>query len=305
MKHYLLLLFFYMFSTWINAQQTIPLYPGATPNSIIKPDIEKRTELGNGNYFLEFISRPTLSIYLPEDKKEKTPAIIICPGGGYWGLAIKHEGIDPAEAFQKMGIASIILKYRMPGDSIMPDKTIGPLQDLQEAIKTVRLHGLEWNIDTLKIGVLGFSAGGHLAASAGTHFNDPVIKNEEHINLRPNFMILIYPVISFTDSLTHQGTRDNLLGKNPSEEKVRFFSNELQVNGNTPPAFLVHAGNDKVVNVDNSISFYQALQRNGVDAELLIYPKGGHGFGLNNITTSDKWIDHCKEWLISSGWLKN
>lgn len=216
MKINLLAIILNAFIVCCYAQQTIPLYNGTIPNSIIKPDTEKRTEWGNGIYSLEYISRPTLTIYLPEKIKERTPAIIICPGGGYWGLAMTPEGEIPAQEFQKIGVAAFILKYRMPSDSTMIDKTIGPLQDVQQAIKIVRSHSTDFNIDTNKIGVAGFSAGGHLAAFADIHYNDSKISNNENINLRPDFMILIYPVISFLDSLTNIGTRENLLGKNPS-----------------------------------------------------------------------------------------
>ena len=146
---------------------------------------------------------------------------------------------------------------------------------------------------------MGFSAGGHLASTAGTHFNHVVIENKNNTSLRPDFMILIYPVISFSDSIGHTGSRDNLLGKNPSEEKIKEYSNELQVNANTPPAFLVHAGDDDVVKVRNSIDFYEAEQKNKIPVEMHIYPKGGHGFGMHNPTTKDQWMDRLRNWLLA------
>jgi acetyl esterase/lipase len=144
---------------------------------------------------------------------------------------------------------------------------------------------------------MGFSAGGHLASTASTHYATPVIANPANTSLRPDFSVLIYPVISFTDSIGHIGSRTNLIGEHPSEENIREFSNELQVNGQTPPAFLVHASDDDGVKVANSVQYYQALIRNKVPAELRLYPKGGHGFGMHNATTSDEWMNRLKTWL--------
>lgn len=298
------LIFAALFSFTAFGQVVLPLYNGEIPNSISVPDSEKAfINQDNGDTTFMAVSKPLLTAYLPEKSDKKTPAVIICPGGAYLGLAYSHEGIRPAKALNELGVAAIILKYRLPSDRTMKNKEIGPLQDVQQAIKTVRMHAAEWNIDTNKIGVMGFSAGGHLAASAGTHYNYPVIENKENINLRPDFMILIYPVISFSDQLTHSMTRENLIGKNPTEEKKAFYSNELQVTKDTPPAFLVHSGADQAVKVENSIRMYLALHDKGVESSLLIYPLGEHGFGLNNPTINDKWLTHCREWMISSGWL--
>jgi acetyl esterase/lipase len=151
---------------------------------------------------------------------------------------------------------------------------------------------------------MGFSAGGHLASTAGTHFNKSFIPNEKNVSLRPDFMILIYPVISFQDSITHMGSRIQLLGRHPTTEQINYFSNELQVTKETPPTFLVHASDDDLVKVENSVVFYQNLIKNKVPAELHVYEKGGHGFGLTNRTTSDSWMERCKNWMIGNGWLK-
>jgi acetyl esterase/lipase len=185
----------------------------------------------------------------------------------------------------------------------MLNKEIGPLQDAQQAIKTVRMRAKEWNIDTNRIGIMGFSAGGHLASTAGTHFTTAVIDNKENINLRPNFMILIYPVISFQDSIGHIGSRERIIGKRPAKDKIDLYSNELQVNEKTPPTFIVHASDDDGVNPNNSVVFYQSLIKYKVPAELHIYQNGGHGFGMNNKTTNDKWMERCKNWMIANGWL--
>src|SRR6185295_7666100 len=187
--------------------------------------------------------------------------------------------------------------------TIMIDKSIGPLQDAQRAIQLVRQNAAKWNIDPNRIGIMGFSAGGHLAATASTHFTKTVIDNPTSVSLRPDFSILLYPVISFMDSLAHMGSRNNLVGKDAPAAKVYEYSNELQVTAQTPPAFLVHAADDKTVKVQNSIRYYEALLKNGVLSELHIYPKGGHGFGMNNKTTPDHWMDRLKNWMQSNGWL--
>lgn len=285
------------------SQTIIPLYKNNIPNSIPGANQEKADSSGTITR-ISNVSVPTLTAYLPLKDQANGTAVIICPGGGYSILAIGHEGYNVAEALNKAGVAAFVLKYRLPDSKIMPNKEIGPLQDAQQAIKLVRERAAEWNIDPKKIGIAGFSAGGHLASTAGTHFATPVIDNKEKTSLRPDFMILAYPVISFTDSIGHLGSRTNLLGKSPSPDKIKLYSNELQVNKKTPPAFLVHAGDDEGVKVANSIRFYQALKKNGVPAELHIYPKGGHGFGLKNPTTPDLWMERCINWMAGNGWLK-
>jgi acetyl esterase/lipase len=281
------------------SQNVIKLYPDKIPNEIAGPDEEKINDKG---YFTT-ISRPTLTIYLPPKESSNGTAVIICPGGGYGVNAFKHEGVEVAEQFIKMGVAAFILKYRLPSDKIMQNKTIGPLQDAQQAIKIVRQRAKEWNVDASKIGIVGFSAGGHLASTLGTHFQKSLIDNKENINLRVDFMILVYPVINLTDSLTHMGSRNNLLGKSPSGDLIAAYSNDLQVTKETPLTFIVHAGDDDVVKVENSLQFYKALKKNNVPTALFIYPKGGHGFGLTNPTSPDRWMNRCFDWMKSNGWL--
>ena len=212
------------------------------------------------------------------------------------------EGIKIAVEFASKGVVAFILKYRLPSDSIMLDKSIGPLQDAQQAIKMVRQNAAKWNIDVNKIGIMGFSAGGHLASTAGTHFDKSYIENKENISLRPDFMVLVYPVISMVDELTHGGSRKNLLGKNPSADQILLFSNELQVTSNTPPTWLTHTGDDTVVPVDNSIRFYQALIKNKVPAEMHLYPRGNHGFVLN--LPAKEWMSPLFDWMRESSLLK-
>jgi acetyl esterase/lipase len=298
------LMFVFSFLTLkVKAQTVIPLYPGAIPNSIPSSVQEVKSGAANDIGYSK-VSKPTLEIYLPEKDKASGAAIVICPGGGYAFLSYNHEGTEIAKAFNQLGVAAFVLKYRLPSDAIMKDKSIGPLQDAQMAIKTVREGTAKWNLDPQKIGIIGFSAGGSLAALTGSHFDDAKINNTNKTSLRPDFMVLLYPVISMTDSLTHGGSHNNLIGSTPTPEQVKYFSNEQNVTKNTPPTMLVHAEDDQTVNVKNSLYFYNALLKNGVPSAMIIYPKGGHGFGLNNKTTPDNWMEHCKNWMISNGWIK-
>jgi acetyl esterase/lipase len=284
------------------AQQVIPLYPNEIPNSKPSPD-EEKTEERDDMTIVSKISIPTLTIFQPQQGGNGT-AVIVFPGGGYWVNAIRHEGYDVAKKFNEMGVTAFVVKYRIPNDATMVNREIGPLQDAQQAMLVVRSRAKEWNINPERIGIMGFSAGGHLASTAGTHFNTVTIPNEKKISFRPDFMMLIYPVISFQDEVGHTGSRDQLIGKNPSQDKIDLYSNELQVTPQTPPTFLVHASDDNGVKSLNSILFYESLLKNNVHAELHIYQGGGHGFGLNNKTTDDQWIERCKNWMKMNGWLK-
>jgi acetyl esterase/lipase len=282
--------------------QTISLYPNnKIPNAKEVPD-EEKTEKDGEVTFVSNITRPTLSVFLPDQAKANGTAVIICPGGGYWVNAITHEGTDVARALNEFGVTAFVLKYRIPNDAAMSNRETGPLQDVQQAIKTVRENAAKYKIDPSRVGVMGFSAGGHLASTAGTHYENRLVQT--NVSLRPDFLLLIYPVISFTDSVGHLGSRDQLIGKNPENEKIVQYSNELRISKDTPPAFLVHATDDDVVKVENSVLFYSNLVKNKVPAEIHIYEKGGHGFGMNNPTTKDKWMERCKNWLDSRGWLK-
>lgn len=281
----------------------MPLYKDSIPNSRPTKDLEETTH-ENGITIVSKISRPTLTVFLPEKSIANGTAVVICPGGGYWVNASGHEGIDVAKEFTKMGVTAFVLKYRIPNDATMLNREIGPLQDAQQAIKTVRERAREWNINPGRIGLMGFSAGGHLASTAGTHFNHANISNTEQTSLRPDFLMLIYPVISFNDSIAHKGSAEQLIGKTPTAEKIKEYSNELQVTANTPPTFLVHASDDDVVNPQNSIVFYQALLQHHVPAELHIYQSGGHGFGLKQKSEQEHWIERCRNWMEVNGWLK-
>jgi acetyl esterase/lipase len=281
-------------------EKAILLYPDGVPNS--KPAPADYVEKLDEKSFLSEVTVPTLIPYLVAKDKSNGTAVIICPGGGYVGLSMENEGSNIAKAFNKLGITAFILKSRLPSDSIMVDKTIGPFQDAQRAIQIVRQRAAEWGIDPHKVGIIGFSAGGHLASTASTHFDKTVIDNKDNINLRPDFAMLIYPVITFGPK-AHVASKENLVGKNASQELIDLYSNEKHVTANTPPTFLVAAEDDNVVPVENTLLFYQALLDNKVKAEMHIYPEGGHGFGLYNKTTKDLWFDRLTNWLDEGGWL--
>lgn len=281
-----------------NAQTVLSLYDAVVPNSK-RTAVEEISETGNdGITRLSEVTEPTLTAFFPPNEVAKTGnAVIICPGGGYRILAIDHEGYDVAKLLAKNGIAAFVLKYRLPSDETMLDKRIGPLQDAQRAIQLVRERADEWGIAKDQIGIAGFSAGGHLAATLSTHYLEALITNPDETSLRPDFSLLVYPVISMHEGMTHGGSRNNLLGEEPAVEDVLLFSNELQVTNDTPPAFLVHAEDDTAVPISNSEAYVRALEKQGIAAKLVTYPNGGHGFGLNNKTTTDKWFNHFLEWL--------
>ena len=250
--------------------------------------------------------KPTLTIYLPPKAKACGAAVVICPGGGYGHLAMDHEGHQIARWLNSLGVAGFILKYRHRNSGAGYGHP-APLQDVQRAIRTVRSRAKEWNVEPGRLGVLGFSAGGHLASTAGTHFQkgkanaeDPV----ERVSCRPDFMILVYPVISFVEWCAHSGSRRNLLGDEPDRSLVESLSNEKQVTAKTPPTFLVHANDDKGVPPENSIYFYLALRKAKVPSEIHIYERGGHGFGLGKKHGAvSSWSVRCADWMRGRGFL--
>jgi acetyl esterase/lipase len=240
------------------------------------------------------VSRPTLQVFLPAKLKANGSSIIIFPGGGYVSVSIAMEGEEVAKSFQDHGFAAFVVKYRLPSDKTMEDKSIGPLQDAQQAILTVREHAAEWHLDPHKIGVIGFSAGGHLASTLGTHFEKSYIANSNTLSLRPDFMILVYPVISMDSKIAHMGSRIALLGEHPSEESIKLFSNELQVTAKTPPTLILQAADDHLVDVDNSLVFFEALRRHDVPVDMTIFAKGDHGLFL---LPRDDWHSIIFHWL--------
>jgi acetyl esterase/lipase len=280
-----------------------PLYSGEIPGAIVAPDEESLRDPAEPWPFYQNISRPTIAVYKPEKQDAKRAAVIIFPGGGYRGVSLLKEGYDVARAFNEMGVTAFVVKYRTPGDKHMKDKRVGPLQDAQQAVATVRRDAAKWQIDPARIGVMGFSAGGHLAATTGTMFKTPALGQWRSADVRPDFLMLIYPVITFADASAHSGSRLKLLGDSPTAADIQRFSAELAVTNETPPTFLVHAADDATVPVANSIRFFEALQANKIPAQLMVYPAGGHGYGLNNATTGDRWIERCRQWLQSQGWI--
>jgi len=301
MNAFLLVFLSFAISTVAFSQKSILLYSDSIPNSTGYKIVEEPVKYGEMIIGVKNVYEPSLSVYLPSPGAANGSAVIICTGGGY-GIVAMPEGTRIAETFIKYGVAAFVLKYRLPSDSIMHDKSIGPLQDAQQAIKLVRQNAKDWTIDQNKIGIMGLSAGGHLAACAATHFNEVYILNKEGVNLRPDFEILVYPVISFTEELMHKASRDLLLGTKPTKEQIQLFSNEQQVTAQTPPTWITHAGDDRSVPVGNSIRFYEALIRNNVAAEMHLYPKGGHGFVL--LQPTEQWMQPLFGWMRSNGWLK-
>lgn len=270
------------------SQEKILLYPnGATESNELKTEEKPRD-----NDFLLDISEPRMYAYPVGKEKANGTAVLICPGGGYGGLSVIKEGEHIAKWFNSKGIAAFVLYYRMPNGHHHI-----PLKDAQTALALIRKNARKWNIDRKKVGVIGFSAGGHLAATLGTHFQT----KEE----RPDFMILVYPVISMDDKITHAGSKMNLLGQSPSEELTKQYSNELRVAKETPPTFIIHAKDDKVVPVENSKLFYRALLKNNVRTDILLTQKGGHGFGMEKRgNDSDGWENKLEQWLKSENLTK-
>jgi acetyl esterase/lipase len=299
-KSFFAILLFSTFAISGNAQNPVlKVWPSGAPGSVKNENYsEKSTVTGEIVSHYEKVTDPTITVFLPSAEKATGTAVLICPGGGYGGLAFDHEGYAIARWLNNNGIAGIILKYRLPSDEIMKDKSVGPLQDAQESIRIIRRNALQWRIDPWKIGVIGFSAGGHLASTLSTHFAEKVYTVKDTTSARPDFSLLIYPVISFDSTFTHAGSRRNLIGASPSEDAVRHFSNELMITDKTPPAFLVHSADDKVVPVKNSIVYFEGLVRYNIPAELHVFQKGGHGYGLAiNSGTQSAWPDLCLRWL--------
>lgn len=303
MKQFILVLSFFFIMGAISAQNQsiiMDIYPGEIPFQKVS-QVKEVSEV-DGITRISNVQVPQIQVFLPAKSSATGQAVIICPGGGYGILAYDWEGTDIAKWLNSHGIAGIVLKYRLPSAVTQTSPHLVPMSDGQQAIRLVRHHAEEWNIDPDKIGIMGFSAGGHLASTLGTHFDsgnpgadDPI----QHQSSRPDFMILGYPVVSFNKSFTHIGSRNNLLGENPEAKWVSYFSNEEQIRADTPPTFIFHSQDDTGVPVKHSLMFYQGLVEKNIPAEMHLYPLGKHGYALsiNKEGTQKDWPKSCINWL--------
>lgn len=268
-------------ATMLSAQQPIelPLWPDGAPNSNGLTGSEENLEGGR----MANVIHPNITVY--RAAKPNGMAILMCPGGGYARLALRHEGHDMAGWFNAQGITYVVMKYRMPNKHYEV-----PLSDAEQAIRLIRLHAVEWGVDPHRVGVMGASAGGHLAASLSTLYSSD--------ETRPDFQILFYPVISMEKEITHAGSRSFLLGDNPSEELVRHYTLQKQVNERTPQAFIMLSADDHTVVPANSIGYFQALCSHKVPVSMHIYPTGGHGWGFSDaFTYKRQWTGELEKWL--------
>jgi acetyl esterase/lipase len=284
-----------------NAQDlTLPLWPsGKLPNYQKSDDVEKRESTDIVRF--SKVQSPEIAVFLPSKKNATRQAVIICPGGGYAYLAYDWEGTDVAKLLNSKGITAIVLKYRLPNSKSNITPNLSPLMDAKRAMRIVRANADKWGIQKNNIGIMGFSAGGHLASTLATHFDEGDANSKDSIeqqSSRPDFAVLVYPVITMNKAFTHMGSRTNLLGNNPDSSLVALYSNELQVTKQTPPSFLIHATDDKTVPVENSLRFYEAAKNNGVPVEMHIFPHGGHGFSLAiGKGELESWTDLLITWL--------
>jgi len=279
----------------------ISLYPEGIP---CKSNLETELDYDSSGRIFKKVSDPEIWYY-PSEKikgKENNVAVLVIPGGGYWGLWFDKEGVDVAKWLNNIGVSAFVLKHRLPHWESKDCRSKVALMDAQRAMRIIRKNSKIWNIDPNKIGVLGFSAGGHLASTLSTHHDNGLDLSDlkiEKTSSRPDFSILVYPVITMNRPYAHNGSRENLLGKIPSQEYLDYYSNDLQVREDTPPAILIHSDDDKGVLPENSIQYYLALRKYNIPAALHIWEDGGHGYGLGNDKGSIKsWAKICEEWMI-------
>jgi acetyl esterase/lipase len=284
------------------AASTYRLWDGPPPNHR-DSDLEEIVDTSQDIIRISKVQDPAIEVYLPTKREATGQAVVICPGGGYGVLAYDWEGVQTAKWLNTIGVAGIVLKYRLPEDASNEVPHLTPLMDAHRALRTVRHRAAEWNIDPDRVGVMGFSAGGHLASTAATQFDtgdpnatDPI----DRLSSRPDFAILMYPVVSFVTHSAHSGSRRNLLGEQDSPELRARYSAELNVTAETPPILLIHSADDKSVPVQNSLDLYQALHEQDIPVEMHLYPYGGHGYGLavgqGYLST---WPDRAADWLES------
>lgn len=285
----------------VSGQNFIPLWEkGKMPNS---KGIELKDDIRDERVYQ--VGMPGFYAFFPSRQENKGAAVLICPGGGFRHLAYQISGMQLAKWLNTLGISAFVLNYRLPNSPDLKQREIAPLQDAMRAMRVIRSNAAAWQIKTDKIGVLGTSAGGHLAANLGTATEDLAKINDDldKFSFAPNFMILISPVITMGE-FAHVGSRKNLLGANPSAELIEKYSLEKQVTPKTPPAFIVHAADDKVVNPRNSLMFYNALLDKNISASLHIFPNGGHSIALrNNPGSTETWTMLCEMWLVEMNFI--
>lgn len=282
------------------SQNIIKLWPKEIPNHQESSEVEIQ-EKGD-LLWIENVQEPTLEVFLPSKDRANGMAVVLCPGGGYAGLSYEHEGTDVAKLLNSEGYAAFVLKYRLPQSKSVILSHKAPVQDAQRALRMVRAYSNKWGIDKNQIGIMGFSAGGHLASTLAVHYKDKHYANIDSVDAlsaKPNFIVLIYPVITMNKGYTHQGSRANLLGEKSDQKLVAYFSNELYVNKSTAPVFIIHSSDDAAVPVKNSLLFYEALQKENINSEIHIYESGGHGYGLKTEKdgTFTTWPERLFEWL--------
>lgn len=282
-------------------QTKINIWNDVIPNRIENGEKEEISD--NDIIRIGKVQIPTIEVYLPAKKVATGQGVIICPGGGYHYLAYDYEGQDVAKYLNSKGIAAFVLKYRLPESESLSQRYDTPLLDALRAIRMVRNNAEEYHLDKNKIGIMGFSAGGHLVSTVATHFDYEGAYEKDlidEVDARPDFVILIYPVVSMDPEITHKGSRNALIGENPTEEMQQLFSNELQVKDNTPPVFIVHSQDDKSVPIQNSLRLYNALTDKGIQTEIHIYPHGGHGYSMGSMYGRlGQWPDLLSLWLNS------
>lgn len=285
----------------LSAQEFVPLWPaGKMPNS---KGMHLKDSINNERIYQ--VGTPGMYTFFPSIQENKKCAVIICPGGGYSHLSYQISGFQLAKWFNVMGISAFVLNYRLPTSPDLQQREKGPLQDAQRAMRIIRANAARWGIQPNKIGIMGVSAGGHLAASLGTFTSDASAIGDSlnAVSFHPDFMILVSPVITM-GPYAHGGSRDNLLGKNPSKELVQQYSVELQVKQTTPPCFIADAFNDKGVDPHNSLLFYQALLDKNISTSFHVFPQGGHNIALrNNPGSTQLWTTLCEQWLVEMGFL--
>lgn len=288
---------FSLVNTAIAQDSEVLLYDGTPPGNIENSGVKE--EYYNGSDLkrrVRGVTEPKLYYYRCSKKGER-PAVIICPGGGYSILSIENEGDVIARWYNDHGFHAFVLKYRLPNDKAQVDKSIAPLMDAQAAIKYVKSHASDYCVEANHVGIMGFSAGGHLAASASNLFKLPVLTGATSEEVRPDFSVLLYPVITFTSPKQHKGSRINLVGKDASDELNSHFSMELQVSPETPTTFILHAKDDNGVPVDNTNLYYDALVKNGVSATRILIEKGGHGFAMKPDSPAYGWQKELYKWM--------